>query len=106
MILRPATRQDFERYYGKKPPMTLRAIVAEQDGKLIGIGGYFLRNDVAIAFTDQRGMTRRQMVFAGHVVNVMLRRLRIGVVATCGPEGDAAMRHFGFEPWGSVWRLA
>lgn len=104
MIIRPCTREDFLEFYGKEPPWTLRALCAEQDGKILGIGGYYLVNGAAFVFTNQRGMTKRQMVRAGRAMMQYLAQLSVPLVAKCGDEGDTAMKHFGFEPWGQFYR--
>src|SRR3990167_2709013 len=104
MIVRPCTRADFEAFFGKKPPMTLRALAAERDGQIVGIGGYYIVNGVAHAFTDQRGMTRREMVKAARQLVAFLGAVKTQMIAQCGPEGDVALKHYGYEPWGMFWR--
>ena len=104
MNFRPATRADFLTFYGRLPPVTVRAVVADDGEKPIGVGGYYLKNGVAVAFTNQRGMTKRQMVKAGRVMMQLLAPLDMNIVA--GADGDGTvLRHFGFEPYGEVWRL-
>ena len=106
MIIRSCTRADFVAFYGKEPPMTLRALAAERDGKIVGIGGYYIQNGVAVAFTDQKGMTKREIVKAGRRLMAFLDAVKTHVVAQCGPDGDTALKHYGFEPWGTFWRRA
>ena len=104
MIIRPCTRADFEAFYGRLPPMTVRALAAERDGRVVGIGGYYLADGVAHAFTDQKGMTRREIVRAGRAMMGLLDGIKAVVIAQCGPDGDTALKHYGFEPWGMFWR--
>ena len=107
MIVRPCTRADFEAFFCKKPPMTLRALVAERDGEIVGIGGYYIVGGIAYAFTDQRGMTRREMVRAAHSFMKFIHRIKTDVIAQCNSEtGDTVLRHFNFRSYhDDVWRL-
>src|SRR3990167_11477671 len=100
MIVRPCTRMDFEAFYSKGPPMTLRALAAERDGDIVGIGGYYIVNGMAHAFTDQRGMTRREMVKAARQLVAFLDTVKTQMIAQCGSDGDTALKHYGYEPWG------
>ena len=105
MIVRPCTRADFEAFFGKKPPMTLRALAAERDGEIVGVGGYYIVNGLAHAFTDQRGMTRREMVKAARMLVAFLNTVKAQMLAQCGSDGDTALKHYGFEPWsGHLYR--
>ncbi len=106
MIIRPCTRADFIRFFDKEPPWAVRAICAEQDGTILGIGGYYLINGAAFVFTNQRGMTKRQMVVAARAVVRFLAALSVPLLAQRGEEGDTVMKHYGFEPWGMFWRRA
>ena len=88
--------------------MTLRALAAERDGRIVGIGGYYIQNGFAIAFTDSVDViTRRDIVTAGREFMKFLGRLKVEVVAQCNPAiGDTALRHFGFRPYhDDAWRL-
>ena len=44
IIVRPARSEDIEAIYGHPAPYTLRAIVAEQDGEVLGVMGIFHSN--------------------------------------------------------------
>ena len=50
--IRPATAEDFQEFYGRPAPFTLRAIVVVKDGKPVGFGGYYLIDGAALVFTD------------------------------------------------------
>lgn len=104
LTFRDATRADFVAFYGRTPPFTLRAALAERDGEIVGIGGYYLENGVAVAFTDNRGLTKREAVHCGRKVMAMLRELKVPIVATAGEDGETALRHYGFKPWGCLYR--
>ena len=104
MIIRTATRKDFIDFYERAPPMTMRAWVADDNGELLGIGGYYLQGGHAVTFTDHREqMTKRDRVKSGHFLVNQLKKLRIGVIACT--EHASVLKHFGFEPFGPVWRL-
>jgi len=44
VTVRPARAEDFEALYGHPAPYTLRAVVAEQDGEVLGVMGIFHAN--------------------------------------------------------------
>lgn len=56
-VLRPATRQDIEEFWGQSTP-TLRAWIGEVDGKVIGIGGYAWEGRW-VAFLDLKSEGRK-----------------------------------------------
>lgn len=103
IAFRPATLADFKTFYGVAAPVTLRGIVAERDGEIVGFGGYYLMGSMAYAFTDQRGMTKREMVKGGREVMKMLKNIGLDIMANC-TDSDVALRHFGFERFGSFYR--
>lgn len=49
--LRPATRKDIEAFYGTVK-WTFRAIVAELNGEVIGIGGVYYDGNKTVAFSS------------------------------------------------------
>ena len=106
MIIRPATRIDFEMIYGFLPPFSLRALVAVKNDLLVGIGGYYIQNGFAVAFTDSAGMTKREVIVAGRAFMKFIRGLKIDTVAQCNPDmGNTVLRHFGFKPYlDDVWK--
>lgn len=105
LTFRPATRADFIEFYNAPPPKTMTAKVAERDGKIVGFGGYYLDGDAAFVFTDQRGMTKREILLGARTVLEMVKPLGLEVVARSDGDNDVALRHFGFEPWGMFYRL-
>jgi hypothetical protein len=106
MKFRDATREDFRTFYGIDPPFSVRAAVAEKNGEIVGFGGYYIRDGVAIAFTDRKGdLTRREVVLCGRRMRELLARLNVNMWAMCGADGDTALRHFGFEPDGEAYRM-
>ena len=107
MIIRPATLSDFEAFYGRKPPISLRALAAVRDNTIVGIGGYYIQNGLAVAFTDSISMTKREVIQAGRAFMAFIRGLKIDVVAQCNPaSGDTVLKHYGFKPYrDDAWRL-
>lgn len=105
MKIRPATREDFRAFYGKTPPMSLRAVVGERNaGDIVGIGGYYLSKGHAVAFVDHRGATKKEMVIGGRAVMELIEQFGGTVYATNESGDSRALRHFGFVEHGPVWR--
>lgn len=103
MLFRDATRQDFIDFYGRPPPFTITGIVAERDGALVGFAGWYSHGDCICAFTDHKGMTKREMIRAGKEVMRMLMRPGRDVIAIPQPEhGTVALRHWGFSSLGDT----
>jgi hypothetical protein len=50
--IRPARLSDFLAFYGHPPKNTLKAIVVEVDGKVIGFGGVERHPGMYVAFSD------------------------------------------------------
>jgi N-acetylglutamate synthase-like GNAT family acetyltransferase len=74
VVVRPATLADIEAFIGP-PPCRIRALTAEIDGRIIGIGGlcYLPSGDVGIfsTLTDEF----RQHKFALHRAGLLLMRM-------------------------------
>lgn len=62
VILRPATKQDVESFYGDRPLLTVRAIVAELDGDVVAIAGFAMHQGLNLAFSDLRENTNASRV--------------------------------------------
>jgi hypothetical protein len=105
MIIRYATREEFREFFGKLPPTTVKGFVAEVDGEVMAIGGYFYSGSDVIAFTDVNPkMRKRDIVVAGKIFSEKLRALVPEVLAEA--KNPSALRHFGFEPYtGSLWKM-
>ena len=107
MIVRRATRGDFQAYYGRPPPMTLRGLVAASSTGILGFGGYYRKDGVAVVFSDNRPhMSKRDIVRGARELMGLVRECGLPAVANVGHAGDAALRHYGFEPFGNFYRLA
>ena len=108
MDIRPATREDFLAFFKRNPPFSMRAIVAIKGDTAVGIGGYYLRDGLAVAFTDStNAMTKRDIVKACAAFRKFISQLKMDIVAQCDPNtGDVLLRHFGFKQFrGDIWML-
>jgi hypothetical protein len=106
-MIRPACRDDFMAVCGKPPPKTVKAWTMLRGEQPVAIGGYFLVDGAAVAFTDQApGLSKREIVRGAKMLMGILSALKLDVVACDGPFGTAVLRHFGFEQHGALWRLA
>ena len=108
MKIRPATVADFRKYYDKPPPLTMRALVGEKDGEIVGIGGYMFKGDTVAAFTDHTPgkVTKRDMIIAGRALMALYKKLGSPLVAVEGKYGTVVLEHYGFEHDGQKWRLS
>lgn len=111
---RPALPGDFIALYGcPAPPHRLRAIAAELDGELVGLGGIVYRPDGVFAFA-QLAPALRSLPAAVHragLAGMVLIRAAgvVEVFAEAQPDNPAAERwleRFGFVRDGGVfvWR--
>lgn len=107
VTLRPATAADFIAMFGAPPEHRARALAAEIDGRLIGLGGFALvaPGDVWVCFMRASDELRARPVTlhrAGLRMLAEARRLRIRrLVALAGPGIEAAerwLRRFDFAP--------
>ena len=96
LTFRPATGADYRTFYGGPAPCSLRGLVAERDGRLVGFAGYYLVGSLAHVFTNHADMTKREIVKSGREVVKMLKNTTLNFVAV-STGSDTALRHFGFE---------
>lgn len=83
--VRHATAGDMLDFYGRAPPYAVRAWVAEEDGKVLGVAGYHLEAGCAVVFSDRRGGIPRMTIW--REAKKMMRR--ITVPALCVAEDGA-----------------
>ncbi len=108
MNIRPATRRDFKEFFADDLPRPrARAWVAEVDGKVLGIGGYYFAGENAVAFSNYKpGLTKKQKVLGARKLVEILKGTRLPIIAMEDDQnGTNAMKHFGFEDYGLFWRL-
>lgn len=110
LTIRPATREEVIAWHDGLPPMTVRALAAvDEDGKVQGVGGYYLRGNSAIVFTHYLpGMSPRDILRGARAVVELARKTGAQVIGRVEDDaGERSARHFGFEPIGdNLWRLA
>lgn len=104
ITVRKATRADIENYSKKPQSQTIRAIVAERDGEIIGIGGTYLSKGRHYAFADIPDECRKYKI---HIARAAIRFLadarRSGVrfIYACRDEDESGslkwLTSLGFE---------
>ncbi|MCH8818956.1 MAG: hypothetical protein IIB03_01380 [Acidobacteria bacterium] len=74
--IRNATISDFMSFFGHAPPKTCHALVAvDSAGEPMAIGGYYIHDSYALAWTDYRaGMTKRQMSIGARSTTARAKR--------------------------------
>jgi len=98
VTIRPATTSDFEQLIGSPLPYRVRAFAVEEDGQLLGVGGFAYLPDGAIgAFIHQKPGAGRAHPVSIHKAGLraMIEARRLGfnrVVAMADPGLDAAER--------------
>ena len=107
---RYATREDVAKWYGSVP-VTMRAIVIEDDGELIAIAGLAPEGFITQAFSDVKPRAKRHPIALGRMVAAfanMLKTVTTPVLAACNPDEPTSpglLRHLGFEQQeGAIWR--
>jgi len=101
--IRAAESSDYEAFYGRPLPHTAFGVVVEEDGKLIGLGGYALKPEGAIVFFDAKvdpAKYRRTLITAARRVFCAAAKLRRPVYAyrePGNPKSERLLRHWGFE---------
>jgi len=113
VALRPATAADFTALFDRPVPHRARAIAAELDGRLLGVGGVAFRPEGVFAFaqfTKDFRLYPAAMHRAGIAGMALIRACNVAtVIAEAQPGNPAAARwleRFGFKPEGGVyvWR--
>lgn len=100
VLIRNATREDFIAFCGEPPSHTVRAVVAEKDGKPIGIGGVLLIDGNAVIFSDiKEEMKRYKWTFfkvAKRIIE-MAKTFDMPIGADAGePTSPALLTRLGF----------
>lgn len=103
--VRPATRQDLQRFFGDVPPMTMRAVVAEEDGEILGVAGVKRENGCLVAFSDAAADPAQHKRLAVRMAREVLAMMRGRTVYAVSRTESALLPHMGFEHVeGEVWR--
>lgn len=99
--LRPATRADYREFYGEDPVNTMRAYVAELDGKVVGIGGTMCVQDSVYVFSDMKDELRPFKVsifkFAKKVDELLSGLPGVCIANPNEPNSERLLRSLGFE---------
>jgi hypothetical protein len=104
LIVRNATRADIESYAGRPSAQTIRAVVGDLDGRIIGIGGMYLQSGRWYAFADLPEEARKYKV---HIIRAAVRfladarRSGVRIVYAVRDEGETGslkwLTSLGFE---------
>lgn len=100
ITLRTATQKDVEAFYGGLPAYTMRGIVADKDGEIIGIGGTYMYRGNTIVFCEMKEgakQYRKYILKAAKMVMNSIKDKR--VFAICDMNQESAPRfleHLGF----------
>lgn len=101
--IRPATTELLSQYYGTEmPPRTVRAVVAvDAEGKVLGVGGYYVEGVRAMVFSDTSAEARankRLMIMATRATLELVRQSGLsGMAVRETPESSSFLEHFGFR---------
>lgn len=105
ITIRPATRADFEAMYGESPKKTMRAVVGDVDGEVVGIGGVYYDPAGVVGFlkiTDAAAPYRFTMM---REARKFMQGFDIPIRAVRDPTSDGAGRFLmalGFERVGET----
>lgn len=105
IILRPATQKDVDSFYaehGGNSGYSLRAIVAELDGRILGLAGTYMQRDgKTIAFSqfiDEMAKYKKDIVRATYMVMRAINAKGMDVYAVCqSPKAIEFCKRLGFE---------
>ena len=102
--IRPATRADVEAYWQRPVPGTLRAVVAELDGKPVGIGGVYYEGGVRLAFSEYKDELRNDKRTKARGVKMIMEILNsikgpvYAAVCPDEPTAPSLLARLGFKP--------
>ena len=99
--IRDATAADWEEFFGSRPRQTFRAVVGEEDGELLGIGGVVYER-VPKVFMDltEAGAKRPKDIVKGTKKVIDALKKNHAMVYAVAQNDDVARRflaHFGFR---------
>jgi len=103
---RKATAQDSYEFYGKPPCNTFRGIVAEIDGRVIGIGGLFYEGKARVAFSDMKPemkQHRKDIARACRMLIDIVKEAKAPVYSVCDtnePTSFNLLKKLGFVSTG------
>jgi hypothetical protein len=103
MIIRAATADDAKAYWGKNPPASIRAYVAEHDGKVMGIAGLVYGQNQIQAFADMAEGGQKYPLAIMRItklVKALLNETRAPVYCNADvtlPNAKKFLEHVGFK---------
>lgn len=89
MILRPATEADLVAFYGRPPRSTIRAIVAEHQGRILGVAGLMRTANGMLAvseISEEMRSHRLTIMRAGKAIADMAKRSPVPVYAVASDK--------------------
>lgn len=103
ITVRPATYEDIVRLDGQPPARTCRAMVAEEDGRVTGIWGFYTHNTRYVlfsSFSPEFRRHKRNFVIAVKSARELFYRLpEMPLLAEADPDiegSDVLLKHLGF----------
>lgn len=107
----PATPAILEKFYGKPPQKTVRAIAGMEGEEVLGIGGYYLTSESAVVFSEIKpdGMKKKLSILkATRKVLDMAKKTGLPIYAVPDASIDTAcnfLKRLGFvEAYKGVYR--
>ena len=102
--IRPGRPADWLAFYGEPPKRTVRPIVADLDGKILGVAGLERQHGFYVAFSDISDDMRKHktaMLRAGKMLVDMIKECRLPVVGIQNKDEPTSINfltHLGFVP--------
>ena len=99
-----ATPEIIEKAFPERPNQTIRAILAIDQGNVLGIAGVYRQDANLVMFaqlSDELLTQKRTIVRGIRLLKKMAARVRMPVVALADPEIDGSeklLEHMGFKP--------
>lgn len=112
IVIRPSTRQDVIKLYGKASQWSVRALTVDLDGEPVGIGGVYFNGDMYVIFseiTEPLRPYRKTIMKVAKMVMAQVKERGITAIAIASPTEPTAhhfIQHFGLEDMGNggyVW---
>lgn len=100
----PLTREILDAFCEDPPPVTVKGIAAQVDGRTIGVAGYFPEGEryiMFVRFSDELRQDKRTIVRGMRILNSMVGQRQIPLHAMmdeCVAGAETLLRHAGFVP--------
>lgn len=85
---------DFQAFYGKQPPRAVRARVLEQDGKPVGLAGYYVEGGKAVMFSDMNDKIPAMTIWRES--KAMMARIKIPAVCVAESNSGPFLERLGW----------